>query len=117
MLDGRARSLSGRIESIWETPSKERARVVHSGEFQLSLRTTRTFAGLGVSAGNGGESASGLCVCVVFCGEWRRVSFRVVCVLSSAGNGGESASRGAKGNGGFGVGCCCCLLSFFGGAQ
>ena len=40
------------------------------------------------------------CVCVVFCGEWRRVSFRVVCVLSSAGNGGESASRGAKGNGG-----------------
>ena len=40
------------------------------------------------------------CVCVVFCGEWRRVSFRVVCVLSSAGNGGKSASRGAKGNGG-----------------
>ena len=30
------------------------------------------------SAGNGGESASGLCDVVVFCGEWRRVSFRVV---------------------------------------
>ena len=33
----------------------------------------------------GGESASG-CVCVVFCGEWRRVSFR-----GAKGNGGESA--------------------------
>ena len=61
--------------------------------------------------GRGGESASGaakgeggrvsfrgcevVCDVVVFCGEWRRVSFS-----SSAGNGGKSASGGAKGEGG-----------------
>ena len=40
------------------------------------------------SAGNGGESASGLgVVVVVFCGEWRRVSFRG----GEGGAGGQSA--------------------------
>ena len=38
------------------------------------------------SAGNGGESASGVGVVVVFCGEWRRVSFQ-------GGEGGRGASQ------------------------
>ena len=64
--------------------------------------------------GAGGESASGVGV-VVFCGEWRRVSFRV---LSSAGNGGKSASGGAKGEWrrvSFGV--VCVVVFFFSGAS
>ena len=77
----------------------------------------------------GGRGASQLWSCVVlFCGEWRRVSFRgakggesalelgvklfvVVVVLSVfvlGGRGGQSASGAVKGEGGpvsFGVGC------------
>ena len=51
---------------------------------------------LSSSAGNGGESALELCV-VFFCGEWRRVSFGVVCCFllrgmeGRRGDGGESA--------------------------
>ena len=103
----------------------------------------------GAAKGEGGESALGETVavvacfflgggrvsfrvgCVVFCGEWRRVSFRgceggmetsqlwscVCCRLLFFG--GESASRGCVGDGGASQlwSCVCVVVFFFSGAS